>query len=390
MNSLSRPVQDARYHVRFLGPGKDAYSKLIQDVLSKRLEELGYGVKDAVAFEGADLIPPSNMPAVIVYFGDETDHSTHEELIEQFLEKAAIVIPVVPDLDRYSAFVPAALRRINGTKFTGTAREADDLANVVLENLGLLRKSRRVFISYRRKEASPAALQLRHELDSRGYDVFLDTHSVRPGDDFQEVLWQRLVDSDVAIMLETPGFLESSWTADELAYAECLGVALVQVVWPMAPLSSDTEMCERVYLAADDMDGTDGIAVSALRAVGDAVERIRARALGARHSNLVREFCDAARESGVAYAIQPERYILAELGGRHVAVLPAVGVPDASTYHDAEERIARRGGGVDEVIVLYDHRGVRRRWCEFLAWLDTHLPVKTLRVTAARHRLAGV
>lgn len=40
-------------------------------------------------------------------------------------------------------------------------------------------------------------------LSGRGFDVFLDTHDIRPGNPFQEMLFQRLADSDVVIMLDT-------------------------------------------------------------------------------------------------------------------------------------------------------------------------------------------
>ena len=106
-------------------------------------------------------------------------------------------------------------------------KRLDAITNLVLENLGLLRRTRRLFISYRRSNSSHEALQLRHELDARGYDVFLDTHSVPRGDDFQEVLWHRLADSDVVVMLDTPGFMTSRWTKEELAQAEAMTIGMI-------------------------------------------------------------------------------------------------------------------------------------------------------------------
>jgi len=60
-----------------------------------------------------------------------------------------------------------------------------------------------VFVSYRRDESRTGAVQLHDELSARGGDVFLDTHDIIPGDLFQEMLWHRLADCDVVIMLGT-------------------------------------------------------------------------------------------------------------------------------------------------------------------------------------------
>ena len=78
-----------------------------------------------------------------------------------------------------------------------------ELASAILECVGLMRRQRRVFLSYRSVESRAAALQLHDLLTARGFDVFLDTHVIRPGDPFQDVLWHRLCDSDVLIMLDT-------------------------------------------------------------------------------------------------------------------------------------------------------------------------------------------
>jgi len=102
-----------------------------------------------------------------------------------------------------------------------------------LEGLGLLRERRRLFISYRRVEASGVAAQLYEALDAAGFDVFLDTHGIlRPGEPFQEVLWHRLADTDVALLLDTPGFLASRWTEEELARANVSNIQILQVLWP--------------------------------------------------------------------------------------------------------------------------------------------------------------
>ena len=108
-------------------------------------------------------------------------------------------------------------------------RDWDRVASVLLEGLGLLRKSRRLFISYRRVETQGVAIQLYEQLDASGFDVFLDTHSLRPGEPFQEVVWHRLADTDVVVLLDSPGFLASRWTEEELARANSTNLQILQL-----------------------------------------------------------------------------------------------------------------------------------------------------------------
>src|SRR3546814_19332699 len=96
-----------------------------------------------------------------------------------------------------------------------------ELASTMLECVGLLRRQRRVFVSYRRVESRAAALQLHDLLASRGFDVFFDTHDIRPGDPFQDVLWHRLVDSAVMVMLEKPTYFDSLWTRQTIGRTRC-------------------------------------------------------------------------------------------------------------------------------------------------------------------------
>jgi TIR domain len=93
------------------------------------------------------------------------------------------------------------------------------IATALLECVELLPRQRRVFVSYRRDNGREAALQLFDELSSSLFDVFLDTHGIAPAEDFQTVLWHRLCDSDVLVMLDTPDYFESRWTSAEFGRA---------------------------------------------------------------------------------------------------------------------------------------------------------------------------
>ena len=225
-----------RYQIAILGPTATIHIGALQATLAIRASELSPDLPSLIGFMDAaeTLVRHPKSPVVGVYFGGSTPKADDLAAINSLLASSSTIIPVVNRLDGYQAQVPVELHRINGTQTESSDPGLEAIANLVLENLGLIRKTRRLFVSYRRDEASPEALQLRHALDECGYDVFLDTHSVAKGDDFQQVLWQRLADSDIVVVLDTPGFMERRWTKEELAQAAAMTIGLVQVVWPSA------------------------------------------------------------------------------------------------------------------------------------------------------------
>ena len=137
--------------------------------------------------------------------------SSDTKRLETLLGDEALVIPVVDSITNFSTMVTPQIRSLNGFALSDCGRDFERLAARILEGFGMLREKRRLFISYRRSESSGVAAQLYEALDASGYDVFLDTHGViRPGEPFQEVLWHRLADTDVAFCLTHLAF----WQVD--------------------------------------------------------------------------------------------------------------------------------------------------------------------------------
>jgi len=176
------------------------------------------------------------MPTVAVFFGlqeSPTLSGQDEQRLATLLGDGVLLIPVVENIARFSTLVPTGLSSLNGVAIADCGTAFERLASRVLEGFQLLRKTRRLFISYRRVETSGVAAQLYEDLDAAGFDVFLDTHGVlRPGEPFQEILWHRLADTNVAVVLDSPGFMESRWTEEELARANSSNIQVLQVFWP--------------------------------------------------------------------------------------------------------------------------------------------------------------
>jgi hypothetical protein len=378
----------AKYQIAIFGPGAPAHRPKLRRTLRKRLRELGDSLIDFVAVLNAPQVVGCDprAPIVGVYFGGAGATAMDEEAAKALVDSSAVVLPVVGDLATFNQDVPAVLRPINGIALDKADPRLEAITNLILENLGLMRRSRRLFISYRRSDSTEVALQLRHALDARGYDVFLDTHSVPRGDAFQEVLWQRLADSDLMVILDSPEFLESRWTQAELAQASAMSVGMLQVVWPKAKPARYSDLCNRLYLEAADFGGA-SLEASAVERIAVEAERLRVRSVAARHNNLVREFCDGAALAGLTTVVQPDRYVLATLpDGRKIAAIPVIGVPDALQYHDINNRFPA-GPSLSYAMLLYDNRGLRPAWTTFLEWLDGFLPVKAVRITRAAEKL---
>jgi TIR domain len=229
----------------------------------------------------------------------------------------------------------------------------------------------RLFISYRRTETSGVAAQLYEALDAAGFDVFLDTHGVlRPGEPFQKLLLHRLADTDVALLLDSPQFLGSRWTEEELARANNSNIQFLQILWPGQMEGATAAFSTFHPLAVEDFAGTETLGPAAemtgkcVGEVVDEVESLRARAIGARHAFLVREFAKEAREEGLTVLTTLERtLVLSAPSGNRVLVMPAIGVPDAERY-ETLERLHQRDVDLGQTyarppVLLYDQTGIR-------------------------------
>ena len=217
----------AAYQVGFLGTpaGRD---DTLRSTLKSRLSEIGIDFDAVTVLAEADIASRNRKnPFVGIFFGyPAADDGAHPAL-PALIADSVVVVPCVDDLGRFTGHTPPALRHINGFELSPSDPGLEKLCALVLENFRLLRPERRLFISYRRNESQGIAIQLYERLDELGFDGFLDTRDVPPGKDFQSVLWHRLADSDVVVLLDTPGFRASRWTHEELARANATSIQIL-------------------------------------------------------------------------------------------------------------------------------------------------------------------
>ncbi len=379
------------YQVAIFANGSDVVASTLQETLLKRLEDLGID-KHQVSFLDSLTVQSRDFKAPVVgVFLGLAENPIRDVELAKLVHDGVLVVPVIKDLSKFNSFVFDELRGLNGIETRPDDPNLEEIASVLLEGLSLLRKSRRLFISYRRAETHSVAIQLYEILDRHGFDVFLDTHGVRPGEPFQDVLWHRLADTDVIVLLDSPGFASSRWTEEELARANSTNIQILQLIWPKNKLEAVAAFSKAMRLGDDEFVSTDQVGNDA-RLREDVVEKLvaeveslRARALAARHAYLVEEFCAEANRLGLSPYMQLQRFITVEpRPGIFVAAVPTVGVPDAVRYQEIENVVAQHPHKHSEVVLLYDERGIREKWLEHLDWLDTYkLPVRSLQVSVS-------
>ncbi len=378
-------IRDSKYQLILLGNIKP-FKKLLLREFYFQVDELGLDRKLISIIYGADFnsLYDVTSPTVVIYFGGEEEESD-ENLLQKLKNDSALIIPVYSFDKDYKDQVPEILYPLNGARFE-IKQDFNKIVNIILEGVGLLRIARRLFISYKRNESSGVAIQLYEALEKAGFDVFLDTHSIKPGDHFQDELWHRFSDTDIAVILNTPKFLESNWTSQELAKANSMGISIVQLIWPEHQPDRGTELMTPMFLSHKHFkSGTFDTQRSVLKrkVVKEftwLVESMRARSLASRRDTIITEFFSSAKKFEVEADLQPHKFIT--IKNSKDVIIPSVGVPDAFTYNQSAELVKEiRKENIDSIWLLYDNRHVQEKWLEHLSWLDEHLPIKSIKIT---------
>lgn len=380
-----------KYQLIILGdPNK--FEQAILDLLYKQIEELGMN-SDMLQILKRDNFKNgyhANYPAYCLYMGD-INQETDLDILTILKNDATLILPIVSDLTKFDESIPEILKNQNGFKLSNE-EEIPSLVSCILEGFSLIRSSRKVFISYKRSESSHVAIQLYEALEKSGFDVFLDTHSIRPGEPFQEELWHRMTDSDIIVLLNTANFLESNWTKQELAKANSLSIGIIQVIWPNLKLIPQAHICKPIQLEDKDFDDDTHkkLVDSLVENIISSTEVLRARTLAARQNNLTSEFISFANQSNVEVTLHPDKFISVYINNEEYIIIPTIGVPQSLNCNNAEELILRiKQEKPKYIYLLYDHVNIRDKWLHHLEWLNQYLPVQSLKLSESLTILGG-
>lgn len=376
---------DYRYQVILLGSLtsiSDDIVKLFYDTLKElNLQSLFYVIIKSLDF---DLKYMGNQPTFVLYFGDLKGEQVDVDLVDKLMKDGNIILPIF--YDSFKKEIPTILNNQNGLKYNDS--ENEKIVNLILESFGKLRSTRKIFISYKRDESTSVAIQLYEALEKNNFDVFIDTHSIKQGEPFQDELWHRMTDCDVIVLLNTPKFLESEWCEKEIAEASVKQIGVIQLIWPNHKLEKMAEVCFPVQLKKEDFvseifdnKGVSRLIDAIVIGIVQKVESVRARNLASRQDNLITEFLNAARKNGKTVNIQPERFITEEVGSNKRRIfIPSVGIPQSIDCNQSSElKKEIKEFSVDEVYLIYDDVRIREKWLRHLTYLNEYLDVKTIK-----------
>lgn len=251
----------------------------------------------------------SRKPTFAYYFGKHDHGDKDKNALQKLMINGDAIYPVYFTDGQFEYEIPEVLKPINGVCYADD--KLDSIVNVAFEELRLLRKKRRVFVSYKRSDSAAVANQLYDVLSRYQFDVFLDTYSIRGAADFQAELHHRITDSDVLIQLNSQEFKDSIWCVEEITEANARRVGVLQVNWPGVKSDGEDQLSATKMLVELDFRrkrykrNTSTLKTKVLNQIAIEVEAIRARNIAARHDNLTGEFVKEANRQGEPLSRNP-------------------------------------------------------------------------------------
>lgn len=381
------------YGIGILGSPSSAELVSLKKTIAKMVEEFELEAGHSLAFlDAAETIARDrHLSFVAAYFGnaDHKDASVASDLLDQTIP----IVPVVSHGASIDATIPDCLKPLNCVRVSLSDHEMVELSAALLECIGLLRPQRRAFISYRRTESRQAAIQLHDLLGGKGFDVFLDTHDIRPGDRFQDALWHHLCDSDVVLMLDTPGYFSSKWTREELGRARAKEIHVLRIVWPDHAADTRIDLAETIFLDKPELLGADGPIVDpSANSIVQATELLRSKSIASRQRMIVGKLrADVGRIGVNVEGIGAHWAVKLKLSrGKTIYAYPAVGIPTAATLNDIVRK-CQQTGSREPPILVYDHVGIRTEWANHIEWLNKNIAaVRAIKVSEVAYDLVGL
>ena len=360
------------YEIQVIQLDRVGWMTELREALAAELREVGLHRTVAVAVR--EVPPPPDAPSIGVYFGspDAAVHSGVRASVEAAIRAGLVLIPVVAELSEYATCVPDSLASANGFAWDG-AGAAERLARLLLQELGIEDRQRRVFISYRREDGLAAAEQLHDQLSHKGFVPFIDRFAIRSGRQVQEAIADALEDHAFLLLLETPLAHTSDWVFDEIDYAisHTMGALILQ--WPHNPEPVPGSqglprlpLCPNELLVDD--HGYEILKDTTLDKVLARVEAAHAQGLVRRRRMLVQSVEEAASAAGCTCVPLPGWRLLVEHAGHSTLLGITPRLPTAEDLQDLDQ--ARSASGVDRSAVLvHSARALREQLRSHLTWV---------------------
>ena len=150
------------------------------------------------------------------------------------IEAGFPTVVVVSDKSARQQQTPPAIGNVKAIVWPPGSPAPGDVMATILEALRITEQDRRIFISYRQKDAEHIAIQLHHELSEHRFTVFLDNFRVAYGEDIQERIMEALADMAFVLLLRSPLMHESMWVDLEITQALKQSLPIVVARWTNA------------------------------------------------------------------------------------------------------------------------------------------------------------
>lgn len=355
------------YKLGLIGAPTHQQSQDLKEYVAKAIEPYNFELGREVVWSTnvSDFNTTQNIGSALAFFGSS---NIKADDLSHILLKGIPIIPIASNFTKVHDEIPESLCKLNCISFENEGIQR--IASALLECAGLLPKQRRVFLSYKRDESRDSALQLFSELSARRFDVFLDTHGVAPAVDFQAMLWHRLCESDVLVMLDTPQYFNSRWTAAEFGRAQAKGISILRVGWPNVIASNRVATTTQIYLNHTDIDTSGQLANQVISNICSRIESLRSQSHAVRQKNLYHHISQGVESiGGTVLGTGQHRAVHIHLpDGKEVFIYPSVGVPTALTLNDAFDLSTN-----PNVAVVYDDVGLHPDWASHLSWLNSNM-----------------
>lgn len=358
------------YQLILLGAYNNVQKASLQKSLDECLDAIGIDKKLLKIIEHTKDYQRA-MPAYCIYFASS---QKDERLARALFGQGISVLPVVENAKAASKINDSEIQKINaGFLCEGYAK----ISATILAGLGLTRALRKVFISYKRDESQNIATQLYEQLGAAGFTVFLDTHCIEKGVNFQENLMHQMVDCDIIVLLNTPHFFDSFWTMEEFQQANTMHIGIVQVLWPSVNQRDDCSLTTSIQLKCDSFDFcgrkcSSFLKESAINNIIECIEKMRMRSYNARKMFIIDNLTKAYQAKGknlYAFAngclFDPQK---------DEVLIPEIAYPKSETFISAKENKAKKR------TIIYSDINVKKTWKDYLKWLNKSLPIKTISV----------
>ena len=361
------------YEIQVIQVDRPDWLAQLRQAVAAELERVGLHKTVTVAVLEAR--PSPGTPAVTTFFGSAAAAGNPGlgDLVAEALASGRPVVPVVEDLASYRQAVPEPLPPINGFAWEGPD-PAQRLTLLLLEELGIEDKQRRVFISHKRDDGLGAAEQLHDRLTHHGFVPFIDRFAIRSAARVQETIADALEDHAFLLLLETPLAHTSDWVFDEVDYALSHTMGTLILRWPNdpEPVPGSKGLGREQLAAADlmtDAHGYDILTDASLDRVVGLVEMAHAQGLVRRRRMLIRSIEEAARAAGCTSCIPTRSWrLLVEQGGRSTLLGITPRLPTATDLQELDEARLDAGADVGATLV-HSARILRAERRNHLSWV---------------------